>query len=93
MKQKIKSFVHYSTNPWEKGRLTIYPCDICSVTNGQILVGEIDVEFDIPDDFDPRPSQIAALQAKQKEAAAAFYAMTTELDRQISKLQALEFTA
>lgn len=51
-----------------------------------------DVEFDIPDDFDPRPAQIAALQAKQKEAAAAFQAFTTETMRQIQELQALEMT-
>lgn len=49
-----------------------------------------EVEFDIPDDFDPRPQQIKALEEKQKQAAAAFAAMTTEINRQISQLQALE---
>jgi len=52
-----------------------------------------DVDFDIADDFDPRPLRIKALEEKEKQAAAAFYAMKTDIRREISQLQALEVAA
>jgi hypothetical protein len=60
---------------------------------GYVLVGPTDVSFEVPDDFDPRPQQIKALEEKQRQAAAAFYALTTDIKRQISELQSLEMTA
>ena len=57
-----------------------------------IFLGCKDVEFEIPDDFDPRPLQIKALKEKQNKAAADFHAMNTEIMRQINELQALEMT-
>ena len=47
---------------------------------------------EIPADFDPRPTQIEALEAKRKELQAQFAAAVTEINRQISQLQAIEYT-
>lgn len=58
-----------------------------------VVLGSKEVEFDIPDDFDPRPAQIKALKEKQRQAAADFQAFTTETMRRIQELQALEMTA
>jgi len=55
-----------------------------------LVLGCKEIEFDIPDGFDPRPAQIEALKAQEKAAAAAFHTMQVDIQRQISQLTALE---
>ena len=93
MKKTIKGFVHMSTNTWNRGELVIYCCDMSDCNVGSVLVKEVDFEFDMPDDFDARGLQITALRAKNKQAAADFHALQTDIMRQINELQALEMTA
>lgn len=66
----------------------------CQVDNDseRIFVGEQSVSVEVPADFDPRPEQIKALEAKRKELQAQFSAAVTELNRQISQLRAIEHT-
>jgi len=91
MKKTLKGFLHFSAEPWNYGELVLRHRDYTGETDmNEILIREIAVEIDIPDNFDPRPAQIKALEAKQKQAAAAFQTMNTEIMRQISQLQALE---
>ena len=49
----------------------------------------MEVVFAIPDDFDPRPQQVAALKAQMGDHEQAI----TQIKRQINELQALEFVA
>lgn len=93
MKKIIKAYLHYDTSrhPCAKGRLELLRYKT-SGAGDFILIKETEVEVDVPDDFDPRPAQIKALQEKEKEARAAFEAMTIEIRRQISELQAIEYT-
>jgi len=58
----------------------------------RIFVGTVQVTFEVPDDFDPRPQQVKALEAKRQELRAQFAAAVTESERQISQLQAIEHT-
>lgn len=58
--------------------------------DGRIFVKEVQSTFDVPDDFDPIPLQIADLEAIKKSESAAFYARVTEIDRQIQSLLAIE---
>ena len=48
--------------------------------------------FDLPEKFNPAEGFIKNLQAEKKKAMADFQARCTEIDRQISQLQAIEFT-
>jgi hypothetical protein len=50
------------------------------------------ITFEVPAGFDPRSHQIAALETKRAELRAQFAAACTEIERQISKLQAIEHT-
>lgn len=59
----------------------------------QIDICTQDIEFDLPESFDPRPAQIAQLEAKKAEIRAKFAASITEIERQISELQAITFEA
>jgi hypothetical protein len=58
-----------------------------------VLVGPHDFVIECPDDFDPRPHQLAAIDAKERAMRAAFTARITELQEQRNKLLALEMSA
>ena len=55
-------------------------------------VCDFELKFDLPESFNPVESFIANLNAEKKKAMADFQARCTEIDRQISQLQAIEFT-
>ena len=57
---------------------------------GRVFVKEIEVTFDVPDDFNPVPEQLAILEAAKQKARAEFQARVTEIDRQIQSLLAIE---
>lgn len=57
---------------------------------GRVFVKEFQTTFDVPDDFNPVPQQIADLEAIKTKASAEFYARVTEIDRQIQSLLAIE---
>ena len=56
-----------------------------------IFVNEQTFTVDIPDDFDPIPGQVAALEAKKREALATYQQAVAEINDRLSKLQAIEF--
>lgn len=61
--------------------------------DGQVFVKEHLTTVEVPDDFDPRPQQVAALEAEKQKARADFQARITEIDRQIQSLMAIEGAA
>lgn len=61
-------------------------------TDADVLVKEHSFTVDVPADFDPRPALVKALEAKKEKALAEFSAMVTAIDRQISELQAIEYS-
>lgn len=46
----------------------------------------------VPDDFNPTPAKIAALEEQKRKVRAEMLARINELEAQISKLQAIEYT-
>ena len=58
--------------------------------DGRVFVKEVDVTFEVPDDFNPVPEQLAILEAAKQKARADFQARVTEIDRQIQSLLAIE---
>ena len=61
--------------------------------DGRVFVTEHTTTVEVPDDFDPRPQQVAALEAAKQKARAEFQARITEIDRQIQSLLAIEGAA
>jgi hypothetical protein len=55
------------------------------------LVGPVDIEYEIPDDFDPRPAQVAALQAQAEKLRAEFAKSITDINSRIAQLTAIEY--
>lgn len=84
----IDGFITWRHDTWmdhpEVGFLTYDPKDF---DLDSVAVRAHSFEVEVPDDFDPRPAQIAALREK---AAATFSAYVAEIDASISKLLAIE---
>ena len=74
-----------SDDPWEHFRTDMSKC-------GYVRVGNVDVTFDVPDNFDPREPQIAMLEQKKEQLTNEFHAEVTRIETEISKLKAIEYT-
>jgi len=93
MKIKLTAHIFFTKHSWEnQGNYQVFYCHL-EDTDTRTYVGSQEIEFDIPENYDPRPQQIAALQELQQKAAADYQTKVTEIQRRISKLQALEYTA
>ena len=91
MKMTLKTYLHYEKNTWDtKERYFLCHVDISAGDPAKALVKEMDVEVDVPDDFDPRPAQIEMLKAKKKEVLAELGKRVAEIDERINRLLALE---
>jgi hypothetical protein len=94
-KHIVKGFVTYrAPEEWETGPrigFADFPVSDGNTVWG-FVVAPLDIEVEVPDGFDPRPQQIAALDAKIEEARAAFTARLTELQDQKNRLLAIENT-
>jgi hypothetical protein len=93
MKVKITAHVHYSKWMFEdNGQFQIFPCKLEDDAQ-RTYVGEQEIEIEVPDDYDPRAQQIAALQRQRGKAMADYQKTVDDINEKISKLQALEYTA
>lgn len=92
---KLKGYVVWEHYSWEdkphfNWRLN-KPSGEQSTHVKRVLVGESEIEVEIPVNFDPRPGMVAALEDEKRELQAKFTARITEINAQISNLQAIEF--
>ena len=55
-----------------------------------IVVKEHSITFDVPNDFDPRPQQVKALEAEREKVRAEMSARITEINGRIQSLLAIE---
>lgn len=88
---------------WEKCRFSgaaeydVLPYDLRNLPSesqrGRAFVTETSATFEVPDNFNPVPAQVAALEAEKQAARAAFQKRVTELDAQIQSLLAIEYVA
>jgi hypothetical protein len=92
MKIKTKLHIYFCKYSWEtEGKFVpfAYPVDSADYT----FVREQEIELEVPDNYDPRAQQIAALEAQKQKVMADYQKSVTEINDRISKLQALEHTA
>lgn len=57
----------------------------------RVFIGEMPVTFEVPDDFDPLPRQIAALEAEKREAMDKYQKAIADINERLSKLQAITY--
>lgn len=92
MKQKIKAFVFYHKFQWsDKITYSIDSGDLSVVCGPEyVKIAHQEFTVEIPDDFDPRPIQIAALREERTKVTAEAEAKKANIDEQISRLLAIE---
>ncbi len=94
MKHVIKGFiVHETWNGETQGKFVFqrYPALKDNSSYLQVPICEHELTFEVPDDFDARPAQVASLEKTKQTLRAEFSARVMEIDKQISKLLALEY--
>lgn len=91
MKRLIKGFVyqihHEGREPylsWSDNSL------MAKISPAWVLVGPHDFTVECPDDFDPRPQQLKAIDEKERELRATFGNAITELAAQRAKILCIE---
>ena len=92
MKKIVRMYVYFSKYSFETtGSWTAFSFRTAD-TESMTFVCEQDVEFDIPENYDPTAQKIAALQALKQKAQDDFTKSVRQINERISKLQALEYT-
>lgn len=92
MKVKTALYVYHNKYAWQnQGTYDAYTWE-SKDTESRTLVGQQDVELDIPDNYDPRAQQVAALIASKQALMAEYQKTVDDINERISKLQALEYT-
>ena len=92
MKVKITAHVYYNKYSWEdNGIFQIYSFKIDDDSH-RTHVCEQEVEVEVPDNYDPRAQQIAALEKQKQKVMADYQKMVNDINEKISKLQAIEYT-
>lgn len=93
MKIKITVHIHYVKYVWDKeGAFEVWSVKMDD-TDYRTFVGQQEIEIEVPDNYDPRAQQIAALEKQKQKVMADFQKSVEEINERISNLQALEYTA
>ena len=89
MKVTIKGYVTYSDRAWtDEPAYSFYTFDPSEYSN-LVIVMQHKFEVEVPDNFDPRPGQIAVLKAQKVKVQAEFAKKVKDIDDRISSLLAI----
>lgn len=90
MKQTITQHI-FMAKQWGADKWTpqVWWCKV-SEDHSLIYVGPQEVTVEVPDNFDPVPRQVAALEAEKLKALEAYQKSVADINRRLSELQALE---
>jgi hypothetical protein len=93
MKIKTTVHIHYQQNSWEnEGEFVVFYCHLDD-TKDRTYVGAQEIEIEVPDSYDPRSQQVAALEKQKQKVMADYQKSVMDINHRISKLLALEHTA
>jgi hypothetical protein len=90
-KKTISGFIVYRTAEyWDDEDRYVFRNVRPEGTDREVTVFPHSFEVDVPDNFDPRPQQLAALDEKIASVRAEFTARITELQEQKARLLCIE---
>lgn len=95
MKHEIKIYVHmaeqwlpdYSAKKWAP---EVWKYQMTE-NSERTFIAEQTITVDIPDDFDPVPKQVAALEEEKRWAMAQYQQKVADISERLSKLQAIKY--
>lgn len=89
----LKGFIHFKHDRWAENHDNDFSFwryeDLES--NGYVKVCPHEFSFEVPEDFNPVPGQIAALEAKRAKVQREFTETINRINAEIGKLQAIEY--
>lgn len=89
---KLEAHVMWvSKSYYEQPRFEVWQSDMSSVGPEYVHVEKIEVDFEPPAGFDPRPAQIASLREEKKKIIAEAHVKAENIEEQIQRLLAIEF--
>jgi hypothetical protein len=100
MKKTVQAFVFMEhcfpvddagKTAWNLPRVWIPKVWGCRVDDNEdrLFVSEQSIEVEVPDDFNPIPAQVAALEAQKAEALAKYQHSVALINKQLSKILAI----
>ena len=91
---KIKGFLQWAQSSWEKTpHFEFNKIEFKSNEYGEYAtVRPMEIEVEVPDDFDPTLGIIAGLESRKRELRLKLASELAEIDDRISKLQAIEYS-
>lgn len=91
MKAKVTKTLYWISYEWRKEpQFALSEAGMEKSDPRWVVIREVNLEFDVPDDFDPVPSQIASLKRKKKEIQAETNVKVNNIEEQIQALLAIE---
>jgi hypothetical protein len=90
---QISGHVYALQFAWEKEPTFLVMSHDGMVDAEYTYVGPVDIAYTMPEGWNPTAAKLAALAAKREAICKAFADSVREIDTQISKLQAIEYTA
>lgn len=93
MKITINGFIHYRAPLYGEDPYSFLAWDMTDseYAAGHVMVMPHSFEIEVPDDFDPTPQQIAALEKEKAKVREEFNRRIAQINADIGKLQALTF--
>ena len=89
---KVKQFAYEQKYEWQDyGTIEFYSSETLS-DEYKSLIGEVEIEFYVPETYDRRVIQVLTLRKFRAEKVAQFQNTLAELDETISKLEAIGYT-
>jgi hypothetical protein len=82
----------WAHDDWEKKWLPTFHEYRPESTDERVFLRAVEMEVDIPEDFDPVPEQVAALERAKVEALQKYQQTVAQINERISKLQAITYT-
>lgn len=91
MKVTVKGYLHQCQYPWMSEPEFVLLSTIFKNNADYVLMRQEPYEFEVevPDNFDPRPQQIAALEEQKRILQAEFAQSVAKIDDQIKKYLAI----
>jgi len=87
---KVTMHLYYLKYDWqEEGQFHLFAYNNASDANYS-YVGPREIEVEVPENFDPRPAQIKALQEQRVKLQADVNEKIVKIDRRIAELLAIE---
>lgn len=92
VKTTIKAFLRWHKYGWKEiPDFHLYPSDMSSAGPEYVLIKEMDVDVEVPDNFDPVPAQVEALKKEKQKILADAHVKAENIEEQIQRLLCIEF--